>query len=55
MSHIDPLDLGDRNVPARVPDLARFEVDEPVADAGLGPAEVLRGELRALSRDIVVD
>ena len=51
----DPLNLGDGEVPARVPDLAGLEIDDPVADARLGPAEVLRGELIALSRDVVVD
>lgn len=51
----DPLDLGGGKVPARVRDPPRLEIDDPVADARLGAAEVLRGELIALSRDVVVD
>ena len=38
--------LGGGKVPAQVPDLARLQIDDLVADARLGPAEVVLAALR---------
>lgn len=51
----DLLDFGDGEVAARRCDLLRFVVDDPVADAGLNPTEILAGKLVSLSGAVVVD
>lgn len=51
----DLLDLSDGKIAARLPNLARLQIDDPVVDAGLDPTEILRRELIAFGRTVVVD
>lgn len=51
----DLLHLGNSEVSLGIGNLARLVVDNPIADTGLHPAEILRRELIPFCRTVVVD
>jgi hypothetical protein len=51
----DLLYLGDGEIATCVAHLRRFQIDDPIADARLNAAEILRRELVSLSGAVIVD
>jgi len=51
----DLLNLGDGEVAFGILDLAWFQIDDPIAFALLGAAQILLWKLILLGRDVVID